>query len=196
MSFEIFEYILILAIAVILHEYAHGWVALKFGDPTAKMMGRLTLNPLKHIDPIGTILIPIITKLTLGFPFGWAKPVPVNFSFLKNPKRDMIFVALAGPATNIVIAGMASLLLPIDRNFFSLMIIVNLFLAIFNLLPIPPLDGSRVMAGLLPNDLARQYLRLEPYGFLILIILLQIKAINFLLPVIVVMAAFLGVRFS
>lgn len=176
----VLEIIFILGTAVILHEYAHGWAALKLGDPTAKILGRLTLNPIKHIDPIGTILVPIITKLTLGFPFGWAKPVPVNFANLRNPKQDMIFVALAGPATNIVLALIATLLLPLSPDLFIMAIGINLMLAIFNMIPIPPLDGSRVVAGLLPTPLARQYLYLEPFGFIILLVLIQVGAFNFL----------------
>lgn len=193
---QILEYVFILAMAVILHECAHGWVALKCGDSTAKMMGRLTLNPLKHVDFFGTIMIPVITKLTLGFPFGWAKPVPVNFHALNNPKTDMILVAIAGPVTNIIIAMVASLLLPFDRGFFSMMIIVNVMLAVFNMTPLPPLDGSRVVAGLLPNDLARKYLSIEPYGFIIMIVLLQLKALDFLLPIVIGISMLLGVRVS
>ena len=174
------QWIFVLAAAVILHEYAHGWVALKLGDPTAKLLGRLTLNPLKHIDPIGTILVPIITKLTLGFPFGWAKPVPVNFTNLRNPKRDMILVAAAGPAINIVLALIASVLFPLGPQIFGLAVVINLMLAVFNMIPIPPLDGSRILAGFLPTSLARQYLFLEPFGFIILIVLLQMNALDFL----------------
>ena len=190
---EIGQIIFVLGSAVILHECSHGWVALQFGDPTAKLMGRLTLNPIRHIDPIGTILIPVITKIALGFPFGWAKPVPVNFANLRNPKRDMIFVALAGPVMNIAIAVAASLLLPFDRHFFSMMTMVNLMLAIFNLTPVPPLDGSRVVAGLLPQDLAKKYLYLEPFGFIIVIVLLQTNALDFLYLIVTGLAGFLGV---
>lgn len=185
------EIIFVLGTAVILHECAHGWVALKFGDPTAKLLGRLTLNPFKHIDPIGTVLVPIITKLTLGFPFGWAKPVPVNFANLNNPKRDMIFVALAGPAVNIVLALVASVFLSFAPKIFSLAVVINLMLATFNMMPIPPLDGSRVVAGLLPTSLARKYLYLEPFGFIIVIVLLQSGALDFLGGFVMVMAKIL-----
>lgn len=185
------EIIFVLGTAVILHECAHGWVALKFGDPTAKLLGRLTLNPFKHIDPIGTVLVPIITKLTLGFPFGWAKPVPVNFANLNNPKRDMIFVALAGPAVNIVLALAASFLYPFGPKIFGLAVGINLMLATFNMMPIPPLDGSRVVAGLLPTSLARKYLYLEPFGFIIVIVLLQSGALDFLGGFVMVMAKIL-----
>ncbi len=191
--FAICEFIFILATAVILHECAHGWVALQFGDPTAKLMGRLTLNPFKHVDPIGTIAIPIFTTIALGFPFGWAKPVPVNFTNLHNPKRDMIFVALAGPAVNIAIAVAASFFLSFAPHFFSAMVMVNLMLAIFNLTPVPPLDGSRVVAGLLPNDLARKYLYLEPFGFIIVVVLLQTHALDFLSEIVATLASYLGV---
>jgi Zn-dependent protease len=185
------EIIFVLGTAVILHECAHGWVALKFGDPTAKLLGRLTLNPFKHIDPIGTVLVPIITKLTLGFPFGWAKPVPVNFANLNNPKRDMIFVALAGPAVNIVLALVASVFLSFAPKIFGLAVVINLMLATFNMMPIPPLDGSRVVAGLLPTSLARKYLYLEPFGFIIVIVLLQSGALDFLGGFVMVMAKIL-----
>ena len=195
-AIEIFEIIFVLGFAVILHECAHGWVALKFGDPTAKMMGRLTLNPLRHIDPIGTILVPIVSRLILGFPFGWAKPVPVNFMYLRNPKRDMIFVALAGPAVNMAIAVAASFFLALDQNFFSLMIMVNLMLAIFNLTPVPPLDGSRILTGLLPTPLARKYAQLEPFGFIIVIVLLKSGALDFLNGIVISLARMLGVAFG
>lgn len=190
------QWIFVLATAVILHEYAHGWAALKLGDPTAKLLGRLTLNPFKHIDPIGTILIPIITKLTLGFPFGWAKPVPVNFSQLHNPKRDMILVAAAGPAVNIVLAVIASLLFPLAPKIFSLAVVVNLMLAVFNMIPIPPLDGSRIVAGLLPTSLARKYLYLEPFGFIIVIVLLQLNALDFLGSIVLAISKVLIGQFS
>jgi Zn-dependent protease len=173
--------------AIVLHEVAHGWVADKLGDNTARFMGRLTLNPLKHIDPIGTILIPVIL-LVSGSPFlfGYAKPVPVNFGKLNNPKRDMIWVALAGPVTNLVLALISTLVLAIALQMpasaswvtepLALMcqasIIINMVLFIFNLLPLPPLDGGRVAVGLLPGPMAYQLSRIEPYGFLIIVLLL------------------------
>jgi Zn-dependent protease len=173
--------------AIVLHEVAHGWVADKLGDDTARWMGRLTLNPIKHIDPVGTILIPIVL-LVVGSPFlfGYAKPVPINFRKLRRPKQDMIWVALAGPATNLLLAVVSALLLmlvvnlPVSANWaaqpLSMMcqasIIINMVLCIFNLLPLPPLDGGRVAVGLLPGPAAYQLSRLEPFGFLIVILLL------------------------
>ncbi|MDX8406004.1 MAG: site-2 protease family protein [Mariprofundus sp.] len=174
-------------LAIILHEVAHGWVADKLGDPTARWMGRLTLNPLKHIDPIGTILIPL-ALVVIGSPFlfGYAKPVPVNFNQLRRPKQDMVWVALAGPATNVLLALLSAALLfvavslPAAANWvaqpLALMcqasIIINMVLCIFNLLPLPPLDGGRVAVGLLPGKASYQLSRLEPFGFIIIIALL------------------------
>jgi len=173
--------------AIVLHEVAHGWVADRLGDNTARFMGRLTLNPLKHIDPIGTILIPVVL-LVSGSPFlfGYAKPVPVNFGKLNHPKRDMIWVALAGPVTNLILALVSTLLLAVAIHMpaslafisepLSLMcqasIIINMVLLIFNLLPLPPLDGGRVAVGMLPGPMAYQLSRVEPFGFLIIVLLL------------------------
>ncbi len=167
--------------AMMIHEIAHGWVAYKLGDPTAKFSGRLTLNPISHIDPIGTILLPI-TLIMMGSPvvFGWAKPVPINFMGLRNPKRDIMLVGAAGPVVNIIFAFVLSAifrLLPIEHT--SLLgevlfasILVNLILAAFNLIPIPPLDGSRILFSLLPPNAAMRYMSIEPYGFIILFVLI------------------------
>lgn len=184
--------------AITLHEAAHGFVARQFGDQTAYMLGRVTLNPLKHIDPIGTIAVPgfliavsVLTRAPL-FIFGWAKPVPVNFSNLRHPKRDMLWVAGAGPGANFVMAVAWALLLKaaapggmIDSDGFFEMakagIDVNLVLMALNLLPIPPLDGGRIALSLLPGPIAYRYSRLEPYGFMIVIALLATGVLNYLM---------------
>ena len=179
--------ILPLLFGITLHEVAHGWVAKRLGDKTALMMGRLTLNPLKHIDPVGTILVPGLLMLAGGAIFGWAKPVPVTWQNLRNPKRDMALVALAGPMANL---GMAFLWALIARLGILLSavtpwvsvpmilmgkvgIVLNLVLMVLNLLPLPPLDGGRIMTSLLPGPLSYRFSRIEPYGFFILIALLM-----------------------
>jgi Zn-dependent protease len=170
-------------LAITVHEVAHGWVALRYGDTTAKRAGRLTLNPIKHVDPVGTILVPGIMLALGGFIFGWAKPVPVNFMALNNPKRDMVYVAIAGPATNLVMAfvwgglGLLAQYIPITAGkpllFMSIAgIYINAILMFVNLIPLPPLDGGRVAVGLLPNKMAMAYSKIEPYGLFIMIALL------------------------
>ena len=182
-------YIIPLLFAITLHEAAHGWVASKLGDHTARMMGRVTLDPTKHIDPIGTIAIPLVLLLSSsGFIFGWAKPVPINFNALRNGKNGMIWVALAGPGANIVMAvcWLFVMIIAINMNIAVLIemgrigILVNCVLAVFNLLPIPPLDGSRVISALLPNRLAYQYNQLEQYGLYILLGLMFLGGFNYL----------------
>ena len=182
-------YIIPLLFAITLHEAAHGWVAGKLGDHTARMMGRVTLDPTKHIDPIGTIAIPLVLLLSSsGFIFGWAKPVPINFNALRNGKNGMIWVALAGPGANIVMAicWLFVMIIAIKMNITVLIemgrvgILVNCVLAVFNLLPIPPLDGSRVISALLPNRLAYQYNLLEQYGLYILLGLMFLGGFNYL----------------
>lgn len=173
-------------IAITFHEAAHGYVARVFGDDTAARMGRVTFNPLKHIDLFGTILLPALLLLAhAGFIFGYAKPVPVNFAGLKNPKRDMIWVAAAGPGTNLVLAIASAVLLwfavlagaSTDGVLAALLffsIEINLVLAVLNMLPLPPLDGGRVLTGLLPRGLAEPFAKIEPYGFFIIIAALLI----------------------
>ena len=182
-------YIIPLLFAITLHEAAHGWVASKLGDHTARMMGRVTLDPTKHIDPIGTIAIPLVLLLSSsGFIFGWAKPVPINFNALRNGKNGMIWVALAGPVANIVMAicWLFIMIIAINMNIAALIemgrvgILVNCVLAVFNLLPIPPLDGSRVISALLPNRLSYQYNQLEQYGLYILLGLMFLGGFNYL----------------
>ena len=156
-----------------IHEFSHGWVAYRLGDPTAKYSGRLTLNPLAHIDPFGTIILPLFLFLSTGFAIGWAKPVPINYWALRNPKRDIIWVGLSGPLSNIIFAfllGMLWRIIPLAQLpaiLLQKLIYINLLLGVFNLIPIPPLDGSRIAMGLLPPDLAEGYSRIEPYGFII-----------------------------
>ncbi|MEE4165000.1 MAG: site-2 protease family protein [Desulfocapsaceae bacterium] len=173
-----------LLLALTLHEYAHGYVAYRFGDPTAMNAGRLTMNPLRHLDPIGTLAFVFIK-------IGWAKPVPVNPVYFRNPRKDMLWVALAGPAANLLLAIISAVLLRVTIGVagilpyspplqavivpFSWMLVasvwINLVLCVFNFLPIPPLDGSRILAGLLPADIARSYASYEKYGFILILIL-------------------------
>jgi Zn-dependent protease len=174
-------------LAITLHEAAHGWMASKFGDHTARMMGRVTLNPVKHIDPVGTIVVPLaLLVMSTGFIFGWAKPVPINFNALRSPKSGMIWVALAGPGANLIMAigwifiAILSINIPVMLKMAGAGIFINILLAVFNLLPIPPLDGSRVISALLPNPLAYKYNQLERYGFLILIGLMFIGGFSYI----------------
>ena len=187
-------YIIPLLFAITLHEAAHGWVASKLGDHTARMMGRVTLNPIKHVDPVGTVVVPLLLiVMNVGFIFGWAKPVPINFSALRSQKSGMIWVALAGPGANFLMAiGWVlvaiisiNLNIPILLKMAGIGIFFNILLAVFNLLPIPPLDGSRVISALLPGPLAYKYSQLEQYGFLILLGLMYIGGFKlFVLPIV------------
>jgi Zn-dependent protease len=176
-------YALPVIFAITVHEAAHGFAARYFGDMTAEREGRITLNPLKHIDPIGTILLPALTLLIGGILFGWAKPVPVNFSRLRHPKRDMLWVAAAGPASNFVMALFWALIIKLSFVYPSVYsepmalmgqagVMINVVLMVLNLLPLPPLDGGRITVSLLPNHLAYKYAQIERYGFIILIVLL------------------------
>lgn len=191
-------------IAVMVHEVSHGWVALRLGDPTAKLAGRLTINPFKHMDPIGTVALPLLLIfLRAPFVFGWARPVPINPLRLRQPKRDLLWVGMAGPAANLALAAVAAallqwveLLLPnLAVAALRYLILINLVLGIFNLLPIPPLDGSRILTGLLPIRYARSLLALERWGFLLVLLLLYLGLIDrFLWPAVVFLAEVLGVQ--
>lgn len=169
--------------AITVHEAAHGYVAKYFGDMTAYQQGRISLNPIKHIDPVGTILLPIVTLIVGGILFGWAKPVPVNFSRLRQPKKDMFWVAAAGPFSNLIMAIFWALVIKISVLFpssyslpMALMgaigVMMNTVLMVLNLLPLPPLDGGRIAVSLLPMHLAIKFAKIEPYGFVILLVLL------------------------
>ena len=172
--------------AITVHEVAHGWVASKLGDQTAKMMGRLTLNPIKHMDPVGTVLLPLVMIILTPYAFGWAKPVPIDWRNLRHPKRDMALVAIAGPAANLLMLMMWTLFLVIIENVnflpaYTLLllnnmaavgIIINIILIVLNLLPLPPLDGSRVVAAFLSPAMALKYHKLERWGLLILVALM------------------------
>ncbi len=167
--------------AITLHEAAHGYVARYFGDMTAYQAGRISLNPVRHIDPVGTILLPLLTLVLGGILFGWAKPVPVNFSALRHPKKDMLWVAIAGPASNLLMAFLWALVIKLAWSFpgsyfaepmlqmAQIGIKINVILMVLNLLPLPPLDGGRVAVSLLPHRQAYQLSRIEPYGLFILI---------------------------
>ncbi|MCX7918068.1 MAG: site-2 protease family protein [bacterium] len=192
----------ILFFSVILHECGHGIVAYKYGDPTAKMLGRITLNPIPHIDIFGTIILPVIMAITTGGKavFGWAKPVPVNPFNLRHPKRDMIWVSLGGLAANILLACIGIVVLVILSRLpmmigenqvvdvlariFAYLFFINVLLATFNFIPIPPLDGSRIVMGLLPTPLSQKYARLEPFGIIIVFALLYLGVFDIVFKVV------------
>lgn len=194
---KIVIWILPLLFAITLHEAAHAWVANHFGDTTAKMLGRLSFNPLKHIDPIGTILVPIVVLILsqFSFVFGWAKPVPINGSLLRNPRRDMALATAAGPLSNLIMAFLWAICLKIgimlgprtsNTALFMVLtgqagVIINLLLAYLNLIPIPPLDGGRIVASLLPLRQAIQYQKIEPYGIFILLALIFSGALGWII---------------
>jgi Zn-dependent protease len=172
-------------LAITLHEAAHGWVADRLGDPTARNLGRISINPLRHVDPMGTVVIPLLLVLLSGFVIGWAKPVPVDPRRFKQPLLDMAIVALAGPASNFIMASCWALLISLSTTFLvsgSLMmhliqigkagVTINLILFVLNLFPIPPLDGGRVVAGVLPREMALAFMRIEPFGMWIILALL------------------------
>jgi Zn-dependent protease len=207
---RIVVWILPVIFAITVHEVAHGWMAKKYGDNTASILGRLTLNPVKHIDLIGTIILPGILLISgTGFIFGWAKPVPVDARNFKNPRHDMAIVALAGPVSNLLMAiGWALLarlgmVIGAQAEAISLPLIytgiagisINLVLGLINLLPIPPLDGSRILSGILPDYWAWQYNRLERFGFIILLVLLYTNTLSYILayPMFVVQKMFFSI---
>ena len=192
---KILVYAIPVIFAITLHEAAHGYVARHFGDSTAWMLGRVTLNPMKHIDPLGTVVVPLAMVMLTGFMFGWAKPVPVNFHNLRHPKRDSLWVAAAGPGSNFVQAFAWALVALVLVNVVSPTglaggfwiavaeagVLVNVVFAILNLFPLLPLDGGRILASLLPDRLSYSYSRLEPYGMFILIALIVTGALGWVL---------------
>lgn len=193
-------WILPVLFAITLHEAAHGWAASKLGDDTARRLGRVSFNPLRHIDPVGTVLLPgLMMLLRVPFVFGWAKPVPVNFARLRHPRRDMVLVAAAGPGINLIMATAAAALFHVvdfmpdlvDEWFAANLrnaVLINIVLAVFNLFPIPPLDGGRIAVGLLPRSLAMPLARVEPYGMAL------VMGVMFLLPF--VLSSLLQISFN
>jgi Zn-dependent protease len=186
--FQVATWLIPLVIAIVLHEISHGWVAKAFGDPTASDLGRLSPNPIRHVDPIGTVVLPMVLAVTGAPVFGWAKPVPVIAAKMRNPRVHMMLVAAAGPATNLLLAligAIAMALIIPDLNpgaretpfvvaTLENFLLVNVFLAVFNMLPMPPFDGGHVVEGLLPRRLAARYASIGKYGFLLLILLIVV----------------------
>jgi len=187
--YQIAVWLVPLVIAIVFHEVAHGMVARRLGDPTAARKGRLTLNPIRHIDPFGTVILPLLLAVSHAPIFGWAKPVPINYRRLRNPRRDMVLVALAGPGMNLLLALIGAAILSatvaasggaesgapafVAANALNF-VLINIFLAVFNLLPVPPFDGGHVVEGLLPRSLARSYRKVGRYSLLVLVVLLLV----------------------
>ena len=187
--FQIATWLVPLIIAIVFHEIAHGLVARRLGDPTAEERGRLSLNPIRHVDPFGTVILPLILAVSHAPIFGWAKPVPVNYRRLHNPRRDMVLVALAGPGMNLLLAIVGAAVLAVALSYSSdpnglattliagnalNFVLINLFLAVFNLLPIPPFDGGHVVQGLLPPPHAQSFGKIGRYALLVLVVLLLV----------------------
>jgi len=193
---QIFIGMIVLLFSLTVHEMAHAWTANQLGDPTARLLGRVSLNPLVHADPIGTILFPLISMVSGAPLIGWAKPVPVNMRYLRHPRRDYVLVAAAGPASNLVLALASAIVLwalPVSPQtleepnvsvplaaILSQMMRVNVLLAVFNMIPIPPLDGGNVLAGLLPPSLAETFNRIRPYGFILLYALILTNGFSYI----------------
>lgn len=196
---ELIIKLIALVLSIILHEVAHGYVAYRLGDPTARDQNRLTLNPIAHIDLMGSIVLPLLLVLTHSpVLMGWAKPVPVDPGYFRDAKKGMMIVGAAGPLTNLLLAVVAALLVRVLGPSGALGIflvqfcVINVTLAVFNLIPIPPLDGSRVILGLLPPDLASSYLKLEPYGFMIIFGLLWLGVLDYVMwPMAILLLNFL-----